>query len=108
MSRYYKKHIFFCNNLKDSGKKCCAEGGANEAVTLAKELLIQKGEWGVDKIRVSSSGCMGRCSKGPVMVVYPEGCWYKYNDKSDVARILEHHLEADEPLKELQIQDKAV
>lgn len=108
MPRYYQKHIFFCNNLKDSGKKCCSLGGADKAKDWAKEYLVSKSVWGPGKIRVSSSGCMGRCSLGPVMVVYPEGCWYKYTCKDDIETIIEHHLNSSEPLISLSIQGKEV
>lgn len=26
---------------------------------------------------VSSTGCMNLCEEGPVMVIYPQGIWYK-------------------------------
>jgi (2Fe-2S) ferredoxin len=30
---------------------------------------------GMDDYMVSSSGCLKACTKGPVMVVYPDGHW---------------------------------
>jgi (2Fe-2S) ferredoxin len=44
------------------------------------------------KFRISSSGCMGRCSKGPVLAVYPQGLWYSYKNKADIDEILAHTL----------------
>jgi len=35
---------------------------------------------------------MDRCSRGPVMVVYPEGVWYSYRNQSDIDEIIDHHL----------------
>ena len=103
MTSFYEKHIFFCNNVKQSGKKCCSQGGAEQAISWAKDYLIQKEHFGVGKFRVSSSGCMGQCSKGPVMVIYPEACWYTYKTQADVEAIIEHHLQSSTqlPISEL-------
>ena len=35
---------------------------------------------------------MGQCSVGPVLVVYPDGVWYKYKTKADIDVILEKLL----------------
>ena len=35
---------------------------------------------------------MDRCAEGPVLVVYPEGTWYTYVDRSDIDEILQEHL----------------
>jgi hypothetical protein len=33
------------------------------------------------KVRINNAGCLDRCEKGPVMVVYPEAVWYTYVDQ---------------------------
>ena len=43
-------------------------------------------------IRVNQSGCLDKCESGPVMVIYPQGVWYKYKDKMDVDEIINSHL----------------
>ena len=43
-------------------------------------------------IRVNQSGCLDKCESGPVMVIYPQGVWYKYKDKIDVDEIINSHL----------------
>jgi (2Fe-2S) ferredoxin len=43
-------------------------------------------------VRVNKSGCLDRCAGGPVAVVYPEGVWYTYVDKSDIDEIVDSHL----------------
>lgn len=44
------------------------------------------------KIRISHSGCLGRCSLGPLLVIYPESIWYHYETKYDIDEIIEQHL----------------
>lgn len=58
----------------------------------AKEKLKQLGLFGEGKIRVSSSGCLGRCEQGPAMVIYPEGVWYTYTGVADIDEIIESHI----------------
>lgn len=101
---YYQKHIFLCNNVKCDGKQCCALGEPDRmrsyAKTRLKELGIQKGEGGV---RISLSGCLGRCSEGPLLLVYPDGVWYRYQNEADVERIIREHVVGGEIVKDLMI-----
>lgn len=89
---YYQKHIFFCTNVKSADRKCCSQGNAVTMQQKAKEKLKQLGLHGEGKIRVSSSGCLGRCDLGPAMVIYPEGTWYTYHSESDIDEIIEQHV----------------
>ncbi len=89
---FYEKHLFFCTNQKEGGKKCCQDAGATDFMAYAKQRIHDLGLAGPGKIRVSQSGCLGRCSLGPCLVVYPEGVWYTYHNKADIDEIIEQHL----------------
>lgn len=89
---YYQKHLFLCVNQRPEGKACCANHDAAGACSYAKMQVKQLGLAGPGKIRVSNSGCMGRCEEGPVAVVYPEGHWYTYKDLADIDEIIEQDL----------------
>ncbi|MBQ0045510.1 MAG: NADH-quinone oxidoreductase subunit NuoF [Mycoplasma sp.] len=54
-----------------------------------------------DKVEVSKTGCHGLCSQGPVVLVYPEGIFYRKVKPTDVVRIVEEHLIEGNPVKEL-------
>jgi (2Fe-2S) ferredoxin len=54
-------------------------------------------------VMVSTAGCFAVCSKGPVVLVYPEGVWYGNVTPDDVEAIAEEHLEKGNPVKSLQI-----
>lgn len=104
---YYKHHLYFCTNLKDDPKKCCQRGGnASEMCQYTKKKLIELGLHGKDQIRVSSSGCMGRCSAGPSLVVYPEQVWYRYTSQADIDLIIEKHLQNGDVVTELLMQEQ--
>lgn len=101
---HYKKHVFICTNQKLAGKTCCAHNGAAEKTfDYLKDKLLEMGLWGPDGIRVSKSGCLGRCSMGPCLVIYPEGVWYRYTSVEDIDAIIESHLCAGIPVDALLI-----
>lgn len=84
---FYKSHVFICTNKKDN-KDCCANHNSLEILEYAKQRIGELGVTKDAKFRISSSGCMGRCSLGPVLAVYPQGVWYSYSSKQDIDRIL--------------------
>lgn len=90
---YYQQHVFFCVNQRDKGESCCANLGAQSLRDYAKKRLKELGLSGEGKMRVNMAGCLGRCDKGPVLVVYPEQIWYTYLDKEDIDEIIEQHLQ---------------
>lgn len=100
---HYIKHIFICTHQKAPGKTCCANDGGEPFVEYMKKRLKKEGMHGAGKIRVSRSGCLGRCKLGPCMVIYPEGTWYSYKTFSDVDEIIQQHLIAGHSVPELLI-----
>ncbi len=50
-------------------------------------------ELGIPGIRVNSAGCLDRCEFGPVLVIYPEGVWYRAETREDVDEILAVHVQ---------------
>ncbi len=89
---YYQKHVFFCTNQREAGKKCCGDGAAADMRLYAKTLLKGLGETGKGKVRISQSGCLGRCSEGPLLIIYPDGLWYTYHSQDDVEEILKEEI----------------
>jgi (2Fe-2S) ferredoxin len=89
---YYQHHLFFCTNMRDNGKQCCAEAGALALREYAKKRLKQLGCHGIHQNRANVAGCLGRCQEGPILVVYPEGVWYTYHSQQDVDEIIDQHI----------------
>jgi (2Fe-2S) ferredoxin len=79
---YYSRHVFFC----------CNQRGASQVRDYAKSRVKELGLSGEGKVRVNQAGCLDRCEEGPCMVVYPEGVWYTYVDRSDIDEIIEEHV----------------
>ena len=84
---YYDCHIFCCTNRREPGhtRGCCAE---KDSEKLRQYMKDKAKEMGLIKTRVNTAGCLDRCELGPVMVVYPEGDWYRYESEADIDAIL--------------------
>ncbi len=78
------KHVLVCSNVD------CAERGGI-ALIGAMRRLLRKAHRDLD-IRVTRTGCMGRCGEGPTVAVYPDGIWYRGVQKEDVEELVEEHL----------------
>ena len=99
----YSKHVFLCTNQKASGKTCCANHGGEVYFDYLRNRLLELDMHGPGKIRVSKSGCMGRCAEGPCIVVYPEAIWYRYSSFEDIETIIQKHLVQNCPVETLRI-----
>ncbi len=89
---HYAKHIFICTNQKAPGKQCCANAGGEPFFDYMKAKVRKLDLHGSAKIRVNKSGCLGRCSLGPCLVIYPDGVWYRYHSLEDIDEIIKVHL----------------
>ena len=56
-----------------------------------------------DKVQISTSGCLGPCSEGPSVLVYPEGFMYGGVTRADVNEIFDRHLLNDQPVERLKM-----
>lgn len=100
---YYDKHVFFCINHRDSGKRCCADYDAVACRDHAKARMKALGLHGKGQTRINQAGCLDRCDEGPVLVVYPDNVWYSYVDKEDIDEIIDQHLVKGEVVERLKI-----
>lgn len=57
------------------------------------------------KALITNAGCMGPCSMGPVVIVYPEGVWYIKVKPDDVEEILESHIIGGKKVERLEMPD---
>jgi (2Fe-2S) ferredoxin len=95
------KHVFVCTQQRPPGhpRSSCSQVGC---ATVYEEFLWQLQQRNLfGSVQVTASGCMGPCSEGPSVLVYPEGVMYAKVSKGDVARIFDHHLVGGEPVAEL-------
>mgnify|MGYP001331494540 FL=1 len=102
---FYRKHIFFCTNKRDADhpRGCCAGKGS---LKLRNYMKLKIKELGLHNIRVNTSGCLDRCEEGPCIVIYPEGIWYRANNKTDIDSIIENHITSGKRVDDLEIKNK--
>ena len=100
---YYRHHVFFCTNLRKEGRQSCESCGATALRDYAKSKVKKLGLAGPGGVRVNTAGCLDRCEEGPVVVVYPEGVWYRYVDEEDIDEIIAEHLQQGRPVERLKI-----
>ncbi len=95
----FRFHLFVCTQQKPEGVPCCPASGSF-AVLAALDRELQTRGLGGD-VQVTTCGCMGLCDEGPIMVVYPEGVWYRHVQASDVAEVAAQHLRDGESVERL-------
>ncbi|MDP2809571.1 MAG: NAD(P)H-dependent oxidoreductase subunit E [Rhodocyclaceae bacterium] len=100
---HFKYHVFFCTNQREGGEMCCNNHGATEMRDHCKQRVKAMGDRITGNVRITSAGCMDRCNRGPVIVVYPEATWYTYADKKDIDEIVESHLANGRVVERLKI-----
>jgi (2Fe-2S) ferredoxin len=83
-----KHHIFVCASFRAAGESKGACHRKN-AVDLLQTLETELSDRGMEDVMVSSTGCLNRCEKGPVMIVYPEGYWYSEVSEEKIDEILD-------------------
>ena len=59
-------------------------------------------------VRVTPSGCLGPCSEGCSVVVYPDEVWYGKVRVVDVVEIVEQHLKKGQPVERLVLTDEQI
>ena len=82
----YVCHIFVCTNDRHGENKSCADGKSQGLKDRLKELVAQRG-W-KPRVRVSTSGCMGLCQRGPNVMIHPQGLWFSEVTADSVDEIL--------------------
>jgi len=99
----FRNHVFVCTQQKGEGVTSCAASGSFVLLeTLGKTLLAEGLD---DEVQVTTCGCMGLCDEGPVMVVYPQGVWYRKLQPGDVSEIVRSHLKNGKKVERLEWSD---
>jgi len=80
----YRSHVLVC-----AGAGCVSSG----CKAVEEALVAEVKKLGLEKeVRIVETGCMGPCDLGPVIVVYPEGVFYKKVKPQDAVEIANEHL----------------
>ncbi len=91
----YGKHLLLCR-----GRFCDPHGRAEKLYASLPAWLGHLGHYQNPKrVKRGMVDCLGVCTGGPLMVVYPEGIWYHHVDEPLLKRIIKAHLEEGCPVE---------
>ncbi len=91
--RTHVRHVLMCTGPR------CTEGGVRAEAVF--RCLAEKID-GRPHLRVkrTRSQCFAVCRDGPILVVYPDGIWYRRVDEAVLERIVAQHLEGGREVSE--------
>ncbi len=93
----YRSQVLVCG-----GTGCTSSNSEKIIEKLKEEIKAKDLE---NEVNVVKTGCFGLCSLGPIMIVYPEGCFYSMIKPEDIPEIVEEHLLKGRIVKRLLYQD---
>ena len=89
----YEKIVFVCVHHREDGQgPCCEARGGAELHAALKEQVKALGLSA--KIRVSRSGCLNRCAKGPNIMVFPDNVWCSHVAEADLEPLVTRLVES--------------
>jgi NADH:ubiquinone oxidoreductase subunit F (NADH-binding)/(2Fe-2S) ferredoxin/NAD-dependent dihydropyrimidine dehydrogenase PreA subunit len=89
----YRANVLICAGTG------CVSGGSYE---LAKAIETSVHKHGLeDEIQVIRTGCQGFCAEGPIVIVQPDGIFYRGVSEKNAAHLVEEHLLKGRPVKSL-------
>jgi len=96
-----ERHVFICTQTKPPHipQPSCGPSGGGD---LAKSFYTELDDRGLlGRFALTMTGCMGACSVGPAVLVYPEGVMYGGVAEKDIPEIVQQHLIEGQPVGRL-------
>jgi len=89
----FRSHILVC------GGTGCTSSGSVKIIDALQEEIKKNGL--ESEVSVVQTGCHGLCALGPIMIVYPDACFYSMVKEEDIPEIVSEHLLKGRPVQRL-------
>lgn len=95
----FRLHVYVCTQEKPQGLPSCTVSGSAAVLDALRGEVMRAGL--DDEVQVTTCGSLGLCTRGPNLVVYPEGVWYSGVRVEDVGEIVAEHFRGGRPVARL-------
>ncbi|MCB1887106.1 MAG: (2Fe-2S) ferredoxin domain-containing protein [Rhodocyclaceae bacterium] len=95
------KHVLVCVQSRPPGhpRGSCGEKGCAQVYQRFMDEFQARNLWA--DCLLTNTGCLGPCSDGPTVLVYPDSVMYNGVGPDDVAELIETHLIGGQPVERL-------
>ncbi len=95
----FRFHLFVCTQQKPEGVTSCPSSGSFAVLEKLDREIQARGL--INEVQLTTTGCLGLCDEGPIMIAYPDGIWYRHVQPADVPDIVDAHLQSRKPVDRL-------
>ncbi len=104
MSPQVSHHLLLCVPNKTLSTSCCelihSQKSGEKLKLILKKLNLDKSNRPEGIVLRSKVDCLRVCNSGPILLIWPEGTWYKKVSPDRIEAIIKCHVIEGKPIRE--------